>query len=62
MVEYFKELYILQLSDERQQLIESKLNLLGLSPPEIENILCSRVSDLSGILNIYSLLGIGGTR
>lgn len=59
MVEYFKGLYILQLSAERQQLIESKLCLLGLSPPEIETALCSRVSDLSDILNIYGLLGIG---
>ena len=62
MVEYFKGLYILQLSIERQQLIESKLNLLGLSPPEIESALCSRVGDLSGTLNIYSLLGIGGNQ
>ena len=58
MTDYFKGLYIGQLTEQRQQAIESVLRNAELTPDEIEMAMCSRVSDLMDTINISSVLGV----
>lgn len=58
MTEYFKGLYVLQLSEQRQQALENVLRNAGLAPDEIEMAMCSRVCDLMDTINISNVLGL----
>ena len=58
MTEYFKGLYIAQLSEQRQQAIQAELVNIGLSHDEIEMALNSRVCDLMDTINISNVLGL----
>ena len=56
MTEYFKGLYIAQLSEQRQQAIQTELSSIGLAPDEIKIAMCSRISDLMDTINIANVL------
>lgn len=58
MTDYFKWLYIGQLSEQRQQALESILRNAGFTPEEIELAMCSRVCDLMDTINISNVLGL----
>ena len=58
MTDYFKGLYVLQLTEQRQQAIENVLRNAELTPDEIEMAMCSRVSDLMDTINLNSVLGL----
>ena len=56
MSEYFKGLYIAQLSNERQQKIESELYCIGLEQDDIDRAMGSRICDLIDTIDIASVL------
>ena len=58
MTDYFKGLYIGQLTEQRQQALENVLRNAGLAPDEIEIAMCSRVSDLMDTINLTNVLGL----
>ena len=58
MTEYFKGLYVAQLSEQRQRAIQAELDEIELTPEEIELAMCSRICDLMDTINISNVLGL----
>lgn len=56
MSDYHKGLYVLQLSEERQEIIKSELYQVGLEYDEIEIAMSSRLCDLTDTINIANIL------
>jgi len=56
--EYYDYLYIAQLPQEKQKIIEQTLINVGVTGEDLQNALDSKVADLIDTINIYGLLGM----
>lgn len=56
--EYYDYLYIAQLPEDKQNIIEQTLKNVGIVGEDLQNALDSKIADLTDTINIYKLLGM----
>lgn len=56
--EYYDYLYIAQLPEDKQNVIEQTLINVGIDGEDLQNAMDSKIADLIDTINIYKLLGM----